>query len=124
MELLQLEEYGFQQTTGFHCRPLKYMVSLRGREAAISAALGVGGTAVGGTAVGCVTGAVVGAGVGVPQAARTIEAMINADTTRNSFFMVIFLLLRLVEIKILSDTFSGYFYFRSGPPFWYFLFYS
>src|SRR4030042_5873492 len=30
MALLQLEEYGFQHTTGFHCRPLKYRVSFRG----------------------------------------------------------------------------------------------
>src|SRR5512138_3378086 len=39
--LLQLTEYGFQQTTAPHCWPLKYRVSLRGR-AAPGAGLAVG----------------------------------------------------------------------------------
>jgi hypothetical protein len=100
MALLQLEEYGFQQTTEPHCSPLKYRVSLRGKVVFTGAAVAgaaVAGAAVAGAAVAgaAVAGAAVaGAAVvaAAPQAVRTMVAVTRSATkTYNCFF--IFLLL-------------------------------
>jgi hypothetical protein len=90
------------------------MVSLRGREAAMSAALGGGGTAVGGTAVG---GTTTGAGVGVAAGPQALNTILRAATIVKRIVIRFIFFILLLEYRL--DRTNGlkvYVYFTKSPP--------
>src|SRR4030042_5015174 len=105
MALLQLEEYGFQHLTGFHCKPLKYRVSLRG-SCSSGGAVGAGTSTVSITTwvslttwvwtTGTSTVWMIVSAVGVAQDASSMPITISRDITIYKRF--IFILLRIFMI--------------------------